>query len=110
MDLVHKGVRPCFEYVPIRPLRAPTPLVDFLANYRPHLSHFLENAIFAIPTKLLSIYASTLSMWFQAAECNAVNASLLLSLINNNFLIFNRESSHFESLLNPNIRKFATPF
>ena len=27
-------------------------------------------------------------MWFQAAECNAVNASLLLKLINNNFLIF----------------------
>ena len=26
-------------------------------------------------------------MWFQAAECNAVNASLLLNLINNNFLI-----------------------
>ena len=23
-------------------------------------------------------------MWFQAAECNAVNASLLLNLINNN--------------------------
>ena len=37
-------------------------------------------------------------MWFQAAECNAVNTSLLLNLINNNFLIFfNRESSHFES-------------
>ena len=27
-------------------------------------------------------------MWFQVAECNAVNASLLLNLINNNFLIF----------------------
>ena len=44
-------------------------------------------------------------MWFQAAECNAVNASLLLNLINNNFLIivifFDRESSHFESLLPP---------
>ena len=26
-------------------------------------------------------------MWFQAAECNAVNTSLLLNLINNNFLI-----------------------
>ena len=24
-------------------------------------------------------------MWFQAAECNAINASLLLNLINNNF-------------------------
>ena len=33
---------------------------------------------------------------------NAVNASLLLILINNNFLnFFNRESSHFESLLTP---------
>ena len=33
-------------------------------------------------------------MWFQAAECNMVNASLLLNLINNNFLIFfNREFS-----------------
>ena len=41
-------------------------------------------------------------MWFQVAECNAVNASLLLNLINNNFLIFlNPESSHFESLLTP---------
>ena len=27
-------------------------------------------------------------MWFEAAECNAVNASLLLNFINNNFLIF----------------------
>ena len=27
-------------------------------------------------------------MWFQAAEFNAVNVSLLLNLINNNFLIF----------------------
>ena len=25
-------------------------IVYFLANYRPHLSHFLENVIFAIPT------------------------------------------------------------
>ena len=61
----------------------------FLANYNPHLSHFLENVIFAIPTLSLSIFCtSTLSIWFQAAECNAVNASLLLNLINNNFLIF----------------------
>ena len=27
-------------------------------------------------------------MWFHAAAWNAVNASLLLNLINNNFLIF----------------------
>ena len=28
----------------------------FLANYRPHLSHFLENVIFALPTFYLCIY------------------------------------------------------
>ena len=37
-------------------------------------------------------------MWFQAAECNAVNASLLLNLINNNFLIFLTENL---PILNP---------
>ena len=69
--------------------QSPYPIiVYFWANYRPHLTHFLENVIFAIPTYSLSIYASTLSMWFQAAECNAVNASLSLNLINNNFLTF----------------------
>ena len=31
-------------------------------------------------------------MWFQAAECNAVNASVLLNLINNNFLTFLTEN------------------
>ena len=31
--------------------QSPYPIkVYFLANYRPHLSHFLENVIFAIPT------------------------------------------------------------
>ena len=45
-----------------------------------------------------TIYASTLSMWFQAAECNAVNASLLLHLINNNFLILFTENL---PILNP---------
>ena len=33
-------------------------MVYFLANYRPYLSHFLENVIFAIPTQSLSIYVS----------------------------------------------------
>ena len=37
-------------------------------------------------------------MWFQAAECNAVNASLLLNLINNNFLTFFTENL---PILNP---------
>ena len=37
-------------------------------------------------------------MWFQAAECNAVNASLLFNLINNNFLIFLTENL---PILNP---------
>ena len=31
-------------------------------------------------------------MWFQAAECNAVNASVLLNLINKNFLTFLTEN------------------
>ena len=31
-------------------------------------------------------------MWFQAAECDAVNASVLLNLINNNFLTFLTEN------------------
>ena len=75
-------------YVPLAS-QSPYPIiVYFLANYRPHLSHCLVNVIFTIPTKSLSIYASTLSMWFHAAAWNAVNASLLLNLINNNFLIF----------------------
>ena len=42
-------------------LSEPLPIiVYFLANYRPHLRHFLENVISAIPTKSLSIDASTL--------------------------------------------------
>ena len=37
-------------YVPLTS-QSPHPiLVYFLANYRPHLSHFLESVIFAIPT------------------------------------------------------------
>ena len=75
-------------YVPLASQSHYPIIVYFLANYRPHLIHCLENVIFTIPTKSLSSYASTLSMWFQAAACNAVNASLLLNLINNNFLIF----------------------
>ena len=36
------------EYVPLAS-QSPYPIiVYFLANYRPHLSHFLENVIFAI--------------------------------------------------------------
>ena len=73
-------------YVPLAS-QSPYPfIVYFLANYRPHLSHFLENVIFAIPTFYLLPF--TLWMWFQEAKCNTVNASLLLNLINNNFLIF----------------------
>ena len=41
--------------------QSPCPIiVFFVASYRPHLSHFWENVIFAIPNKSLSIYASTL--------------------------------------------------
>ena len=39
-------------------------------------------------------------MWFQAVECNAVNASLLLNLISNNFLIFLTENL---PILNPHL-------
>ena len=49
-------------YVPLAS-QSPCPIiVYFVASYRPHLSHFWENVIFAIPTKSLSIYAST-SFW-----------------------------------------------
>ena len=37
-------------YVPLAS-QSPYPItVYFLANYRPHLGHFLENVVFAIPT------------------------------------------------------------
>ena len=85
-------------YVPLAS-QSPYPIVVyFLASFRPNLSHFLENVIFAKPAQSRSIYASTLSMWCRAAECNAVNASLLLYLINNNFLIFLTENL---PILNP---------
>ena len=75
--------------------QSPYPIiVYFWANYRPHLSHVLENVIFAISTQSLSIYASTLSR----TECNAVTSSLLLNLINYNFLIFLTENL---PILNP---------
>ena len=32
------------------PLRAPTPSVYSVANYRPHLSHFCGNVNFVMPT------------------------------------------------------------
>ena len=51
-------------------------------------------------------------MWFQVAECNAVKASLLLNLINNNFLIFNRESSQKSESVRPHSSNYienATP-
>ena len=47
-------------YVPLAS-QSPCPIiVYFVASFTPHLSHFCENVIFAIPTKSLSIYASTL--------------------------------------------------
>ena len=55
------------------PLASQSPypiIVYFLASYRPHLSHFLENVIFAIPTSCtFYLCILTLSKWFQAAEC-----------------------------------------
>ena len=72
-------------YVPLASLSPFPIIVYFVASYRPHLSHFWENVIFAIPTKSLSIYASTLFRtsgfvllcnWFievvvSRTECNA---------------------------------------
>ena len=80
MKKIYMGGGTWVDVCRVQPLASQSPypiIVHFLANYRPHLSHFLENVIFAIPT-YLSIYTSTLSMWFQAAACNAVNSSLLL--------------------------------
>ena len=38
------------EYVPL-PSQSPYPIIVYsVANYRPHLSHFWENVIFAIPS------------------------------------------------------------
>ena len=71
-------------YVPLAS-QSPYPIIVYID---PILVTFWKMYFFAIPTLSLSIYASTLSMWFQAAECKVVNASLLLNLINNNFLIF----------------------
>ena len=59
------GGLPGFMFAGYVPLASQSPhhiLVYFSASYRPHLSHFLENIIFAIPTYSLSIYASTLSI------------------------------------------------
>ena len=50
------------RYVPLAS-QSPCPIiVYFVASYRPHLGQFWENVIFAIPTKSLSIYVSTLSI------------------------------------------------
>ena len=82
--------------------QSPYPIyVYFLANYKPHLIHFLGKCNVCDPnlvTLYLCIYQINV---VSRMECNAVNASLLLNLINNNLLIFfNRESSHnsFQSL------------
>ena len=64
-------------YVPLAS-QSPCPIiVFFVASYRPHLSHFWENVIFAIPTKSLSIYASTL---FWTGGCVLLCNWLILKL------------------------------
>ena len=46
-------------YVPLAS-QSPYPIIVYLvARYRPYLSHFWKNVIFAILNKSLSIYAST---------------------------------------------------
>ena len=48
-------------------------------------------------------------MWFQAVECNAVNASLLLNLINNNSLTFLPRIFPFEFPTYPKNPKICDP-
>ena len=53
------------------PLRTSTPLQSILwPFYRPHLNHFGEKVIFAIPTQSLSVYASTYLSLLTWASCN----------------------------------------
>ena len=62
--------------------------VYFLANYKPHLSHFFGKCNFCDPnlvTLYLCIYQINV---VSRTECSVLNASLLLNLLNNNFLIF----------------------
>ena len=48
-------------YVPLAS-QSPYPIIGYsVADYRPHLSHFCGNVNFVIPTKSLSVYASTLN-------------------------------------------------
>ena len=95
---------------------SPCPIiVYFVASYRPHLSHFWENVIFAIPTKSLSIYASTLvwtggfvllCSWFIEVVVSRTkcNARRLLHLINKNFLTFLAGT-----ILTPYVIEFSYP-
>ena len=66
-------------YVPLAS-QSPCPIkVYFLANYRPHLSHFFGICNFRDPnlgTFYLCIY---LIIVVSRTECNAVNVSLLLN-------------------------------
>ena len=69
--------------------QSPYPIYDyFLANYKPHLIHFLGKCnvcdLNLVPLYLCIYQINVVSRM----ECNVVNASLLLNLINNNFLIF----------------------
>ena len=41
---------PFAKYLPLASQRPCYIIVYFMASYRPHLSHFGKNAIFAIPT------------------------------------------------------------
>ena len=60
----------------------------FFSNYRPHLSHFLEKSNFRDPNLVTFYLCIYLINVVSRTECNAVSASLLLNLINNNFVIF----------------------
>ena len=90
-------------YVPLAS-QSPCPIiVYFVASYRPHLSHFWKNVIFAIPTKSLSNCASTLSILYIGHPklngfCLWTGVFLLLFHKQQLSELFNRD--HFESILN----------
>ena len=49
-------------YVPLASQNLYPIIVYSVANLRPHLSHFWASLTFAIPTRSLSIYVSTISI------------------------------------------------
>ena len=70
-------------YVPLASQGSYPFKVYFLANYRPHLSHFFGKCNFRDPNLVTFYLCIYLINVVSRTECNTVNASLLLNLINN---------------------------